>query len=117
MELIYLDVWGPCCIESIVGFSFFLTIVDDFTRAMWVFLIKSKEEVFESYVTFFKMLTKQFQVNIKIIRSDNGTEFTNLHVKAFNENNGIVHQTSCVYTPQKNRVVERKHKHILNIAR
>lgn len=47
------------------------------------------------------MLKHQFHVNIKDIRSDNGNEFSIFYVKTFNENNGIIHQTSYFYTPQQ----------------
>lgn len=50
-----------------------------------------------------------------MIRSDNGTEFTCLQTQ-FHER-GIVFQTSCIGTPQQNGRVERKHRHILNVAR
>ena len=52
---------------------------------------------------------------MKILRSDNGIEFMCL-TKYFVEH-GILHQTSCVGTPQQNGSVERKHRHILNITR
>ncbi|XP_023772322.1 uncharacterized protein LOC111920980 [Lactuca sativa] len=51
------------------------------------------------------------------VRSDNGTEFVNNQMKFFCFEKGIIHQTSCAYTPQQNGVVERKHRHILNVAR
>jgi len=65
----------------------------------------------ENFVIF---VQTQFGTAIKIIRSDNEIEFfmTNLFV-----NKGIVHQTSCVNTPRQNSIVERKHGHILNVAR
>ncbi|GJR41731.1 putative ribonuclease H-like domain-containing protein [Tanacetum coccineum] len=50
-------------------------------------------------------------------RSDNGTEFVNQNMTKFCNDHGILHQTSCAYTPQQNGIAERKHKHLLNVAR
>ena len=59
----------------------------------------------------------QFAVVIKVICSDNALNLTLALVKIFFAANGMVHQTSCVDRPQQNGIVERKHKHILQIAR
>ncbi|GKA84957.1 ribonuclease H-like domain-containing protein [Tanacetum coccineum] len=44
-DLVHLDLWGPYKVTSFEGFKYFLTVVDDYTRAVWVYLIKSKDEV------------------------------------------------------------------------
>ncbi|XP_071727410.1 uncharacterized protein [Rutidosis leptorrhynchoides] len=59
---------------------------------------------------------KVFNKNIKTVRSDNGTESLNTTLSSFFRTKGIVHQTSCAYTLQQNGVVERKHRHLLNVA-
>jgi len=61
------------------------------------------------------MADRQFRKPVRSIRSDNGTEFM-CHTSYFQEH-GILHETSCVDTPQQNARVERKHRHILNVAR
>ncbi|GAA0150972.1 hypothetical protein LIER_09792 [Lithospermum erythrorhizon] len=60
------------------------------------------------------MVQRQFDTNVMIVRNDNGTEFKPL-LEYFDEN-GILFQISCVGTPQQNGRVERKHRHILNVA-
>ncbi|GJQ93956.1 putative RNA-directed DNA polymerase [Tanacetum coccineum] len=116
-DLVHLDVWGPYKVTSRDGFRYFLTVVDDYTRAVWVFLLKSKNEVFNNIVSFYNLIKNQFEKNIKVFRSDNGTEFINNQVDSFLKINGILHQTTCPYTPQQNGVAERKHRHLLNTAR
>ena len=31
-ELVHYDVWGPCPVLSLIGFKYFVTFVDDFSR-------------------------------------------------------------------------------------
>jgi len=61
------------------------------------------------------MVEYQFNKQVKIIRIDNGTKFTCM--KNYFLENGIIFQASCTRAPQQNGRVERKHQHILNVAR
>ena len=75
----------------------------------------AKSEVSNLIRNFCAMSEKQFEKPVKCFRSDNGTEF--MCLTSFFQERGILHQTSCVDTPQQNGRVERKHRHILNVAR
>ena len=113
-DLLHFDIWGPFRQNSIHNHKYFFTIVDDFSRFTWVTLLKSKGEVQNQIKNFITLLETQFNSKVKTIRSDNGPEFI---LPDFYASKGIIHQRSCVETPQQNGRVERKHQHILNIAR
>ena len=88
--------------------------MDDFTRCTWVYLLKHKSNTQFLLPQFAIMVKTQFDSQIKTIRSDNGAKFL---LKEFFQPNGILHQLSCVDTPQQNAIVKTKHQHILNVAR
>lgn len=78
------------------GECYFLTIVDDYSRFTWVHLMKQKSETKHLLKNFCNFAERQFEVKVKVIRSDNGPEFNLLD---FYNDNGIIHQTTCVETP------------------
>lgn len=114
--LIHCDLWGPYRTSSHSGAYSFLTIVDDHTRATWVYLMRYKSKTHHYLTCFLAMVRTQFNYSIQQIRSDNGLEFFSNPMQDFFNHNGIVHQHSCVNTPQQNGVVEHKHRHLLNFA-
>jgi transposase InsO family protein len=59
----------------------------------------------------------EFDIRIKKIRSDNGTKFKNTQVEEFLEEEGIKHEFSSLYSPQKNGVVERKNRTLIDMPR
>lgn len=93
-DLIHCDVWGPYRTLSSSGASYFLTIVDDSSRAVWVYLLQEKREVAASLQKICAMVSRQFNKDVRVVRSDNGSEF--MCLKPFFEKEGIFHQTSCV---------------------
>lgn len=116
-DLLHCDIWGPYKTASYSGSHYFLTIVDDFSRATWVFLMKYKSDTKTYLLQFFHWVNTQFDSQIKIIRTDNGSEFIHKDLMSYYSDHGMEHQTSCVYTPQQNGIVERKHRHLLEVAR
>ncbi|WVZ09093.1 hypothetical protein V8G54_022439 [Vigna mungo] len=113
-DVIHVDIWGPCSVVSLHSHKYFLTIIDDHTRYTWVHLMKTKSETRQHLIHFIAYVKNQFKTTIKVIRSDNGSEF-NMH--DYYKTEGIFHQTSCNETPQQNGIAERKHQHLLNVTR
>ena len=108
--LIHSDVWGPSNISTLSGKRWFVTFIDDHTRLYWIYLMNTKAEVGKLFKDFYKMVSNQFQINISILRSDNGTEYFNQPLSGFLTDKGIQHQSTCRNTPQQNGIAERKNR-------
>jgi transposase InsO family protein len=99
-SLLHMDIWGPYRVPTLHNQCYFLTIVDDYSRHTWIIFLKHKSQTQQCVEAFLSMIYTQFKVMHSLF-----------------EHHGIIHQTSCVETPQQNGRVERKHQQILNIAK
>ncbi|KAH9783645.1 hypothetical protein KPL71_009401 [Citrus sinensis] len=115
--VVHSDVWGPSKVSTIGGARWFVTFIDDCSRMTWIFLMKSKDEVNSLFQRFHKMVTTQFQTQIRVLHTDNGGEYMSTTIQQFLKSQGSVHQTTCVGTPQQNGVAERKNRHLLEVVR
>lgn len=75
--------------------------------------MKEKSEVDKLLEKFHTMVQIQFQSKIKVLMSDNGREYYKSTLKAYLLKYIIIHQSSCVDTPQQSDVAKRKNKHLL----
>jgi hypothetical protein len=117
LELLHMDLFDPIAYISISGSKYCLVIVDDYSRFTWVFFFQEKSQTQETLKGFLRRAQNEFELRIKKIRSDNGTEFKNSQIEGFLEEEGIKHEFSSPYTPQQNGVVERKNRTLLDMAR
>jgi len=115
--LVHSDIWEPSCVKSNLGFQYFVTFIDDFSRCTWLFLMKNRSGLFSIFQYFFNEIKNQFGVSIRILCSDNAREYLSHSFNTFMKSHDILHQTSCAYTPQQNKVAEHKNRHLVETTR
>ncbi|GKE08028.1 ribonuclease H-like domain-containing protein [Tanacetum coccineum] len=86
-------------------------------RFSLVFFLATKDETSGILKNFIRQIENQLNHRVKIIRSDNGTEFKNRDMLEFCGNKGIKQEYSNARTPQQNGVAERMNKTLIEAAR
>nr|GEW71031.1 putative ribonuclease H-like domain-containing protein [Tanacetum cinerariifolium] len=114
---LHMDLFGPSFVKIPNKKSYCLVITDDYSRFTWVFFLATKDETSPILKTFITGLENQLSVKVKVIRSDNETEFKNSDLNQFCELNGIKREFSVPRTPQQNGIAERKNKTLIEAAR
>ncbi|KAI0527296.1 hypothetical protein KFK09_002895 [Dendrobium nobile] len=117
LELLHSDVWGPSSVTTKQGFRYYLLIIDDYSRYSWIFPLLFKSNVMHTFINFIKLIENQTNHKVKTICTDGGGEYMHHQLQQYFTSKGIQHQVSCAYTPEQNGVSERKHRHILEMAR
>jgi len=115
-ELIHSYLCGPMHVPSTNGNKYTMTFIDDYLRMCWVYLLKNKSDVFQTFKNFHTWIENDAQSHIGSIRIDNGKQYTSNEFKNYLRQHGIKHQTIVPYNPQQNKVAERMNRTILNMV-
>jgi hypothetical protein len=88
-QLLHIDTVGPSRVRSMGGKWYVLVNVDDYSRYSWVFFLESKDEVFAHFQSLALRLNIEHPNYLKVIHSDNGTEFRNTSFDQFCLEHGV----------------------------
>ncbi|GJX41407.1 putative ribonuclease H-like domain-containing protein [Tanacetum coccineum] len=111
------DLFCPTFVSSLMHKKYCLVVTDDYSRFTWVFFLTTKDETSEILKNFIKEIENLVDKKVKIIRSDNTTEFKNKVIDDFCREKGIKREYSVARTPQQNGVVERRNRTPIEAAR
>ncbi|WVY90631.1 hypothetical protein V8G54_036145 [Vigna mungo] len=117
LHVVYSDVCGPLEELSLGNNRYFVTFVDEYSRMIWLYLIKVKSDVFLVFKNFKLLAENQSGKALKMLRTDGGGEYVSREFKNYCTKNGIQHEITTPYTPQHNVVAERRSRTRLDIAR
>jgi transposase InsO family protein len=119
LDLVHSDLCGPMTIASLSGYLYYVIFVDDYSRKTWIYFLKSKEseEVLGRFQEYRAQVENLTGKKIKILRSDNGGEYTSKGFCDFCVEAGIKREYTVPYNPQQNGVAERKNRSIVEATK
>jgi transposase InsO family protein len=112
LDLMHSDVCSPVPIRFLGGYLYYIIFIDDYSRKMWLYLLKSKDEVFSKFQEFKAEIENLMNKKIKTLRTDNGGEYTSKEFVAFCKSAGIRRELIVPHNHQQNGVVEKNNRSI-----
>nr|GEW53211.1 hypothetical protein [Tanacetum cinerariifolium] len=82
LQLLHMELCGPMRVASVNGKRYVLVIVDDYSRYNGTYFLRSKDETPEVLIDFLRLVQRGLQAQVRIVRTDKGTEFLNMTLHA-----------------------------------
>jgi len=116
-SLVHSNISGPSHVKSNLGFQYFVTFIDDFSRCIVLFLKKHCFELFSIFQSFLMKLKINLEFEFESYIVIMPVIIFLIFLTLFMKSHGIIHQTSCACTPQQNGDVEHKNRHLVETTR
>lgn len=117
LDYIHVDLWGPSRTERLGGAKYFLSIIDDYSRKVWLYMLKSKDQTLNKFKEWCAEVENTTNRKVKCLRTNNDLEFVSSEFNKFCVIKGIKRHKTVPGHPQQNGVVERMNRTILERVR
>jgi transposase InsO family protein len=101
------DLCGPVTLATLEGRHYFLPLVDDLSRYMWVMVLGSKGEAANAIGSVQVTAEAECGCKLRVLRTYNGGEFTTSEFVSYCVDEGV-QRHYAPHSPQQNDVVERR---------
>ncbi|XP_066333709.1 uncharacterized protein [Miscanthus floridulus] len=108
LELVHGDICGPITLATCGGRRYFLLLMDDCSRYMWLQLLTSKDEVAAAIKKFKTCAEAESGKKLHMLRTDRGDEFTSVEFAVYYADQGVEQHHTAPYSPQQNGVLEQR---------
>ncbi|KAH9771320.1 hypothetical protein KPL71_012662 [Citrus sinensis] len=117
LDYIHADLWGLAQTTSLDGARFVMSLIDDFSRMVWVYVLRNKDDAFEKFKIWKTLVETQTNKKVRRLRTDNGLEFCNKRFDDFCADNEVVRHKTVRHTPQQNGLAERMNRTLIDKVR
>ena len=108
LELIHSDLGDLKQTMTRGGKKLYVTFIDDYSSFARIYLLRSKDEAFDMFLSYKAEVENHLDRKIKNIRSDRGGEY--IPSNDYCEKEGIIHEVTPTYSPESNGFAERKNR-------
>ena len=117
LELVHIDLWGSSSVASLGDSRYYITFNNDLSRNVWVYFLKNKSDVFETFKKWKAIVETETGLKVKYLRSDNGGEYIDGGFSEYYAAQGIRMEKTILGTPQQNGVAKHMNRTLNERAR
>jgi hypothetical protein len=117
LDLVHSDVCGKVGSTSLSGSKYFVTFIDSYSHYTWVYVLKRKDQVFESFLQWKALVENSTSRKLKVLRTDNGGEFTSGKFEEHLRQHGIRQETTVPKNPEQNGTAEWMNRTLMESVR
>ncbi|KAH9744865.1 hypothetical protein KPL70_003863 [Citrus sinensis] len=117
LDYAHTDLWGPAQVPSLSGGRYFMSLIDDYSRKVWIYILKTKDQALEKFKVWKSLVENQSGFKLKCLRTDNGLEFCSKVFEEYCQKYGIKRHKTVRFTPQQNGLAERMNSTLVDKTR